>query len=248
MLIFIKEKYCFIKDEILFNLNYKFSGLKCYACGTRDHIIENCKKIHFTVDKAKISQKYSYYIPCKSRCFFQRKRNLKINSRFISQRVKFAQESFVTDNSDYLNKEEEEEYEQNESQIEESKSFKTCKTMIEKTDEGTDSPPKTDENKRSIYFSGSNNTNRTKTKDYDGPFRHQKKEEENKLDVLLRDFESMKDYQNYYPFFNIDAVLRKYFSESNKTKRSRKTHKLIAKNRKSLLTKQFLNTAKSRDV
>lgn len=228
-------------------MNYKYSGSKCHACDTKDHILENCKKIHFTVDRAKVAQKYCFYTSSKSRCFFPKKRNFKINSRLIFQRVKFAQENFVSDNLENLFKEEEDEEEQNESQIEENK---TCKTIVEKIDESTDSPPiKVDDNKRSVYFSGSSNTNRTKTKeDIHISFKHHKKYEESSLDVLFRDFETIKDYQNYYPHFNIDNVLRKYLNESGKSKKSRKTHNLISKNRKAIMKKQILNSAKSRDL
>lgn len=50
--------YTMIKDSINLYNSYQYLNIKCYSCGSRDHIAINCHKVHFKFNHQKIIARY----------------------------------------------------------------------------------------------------------------------------------------------------------------------------------------------
>ncbi|CAD8052125.1 unnamed protein product [Paramecium primaurelia] len=60
-----KEKYCQIRDDLLYNNGEQFLrdiGVQCYMCNSRDHITKFCPMVHYCADKEKIIKSQTYII------------------------------------------------------------------------------------------------------------------------------------------------------------------------------------------
>ncbi|CAD8058871.1 unnamed protein product [Paramecium sonneborni] len=58
-----KEKYCQIRDDLLYNNGEQFLreiGVQCYMCNSRNHISKNCPMVHYCADKEKIVKSQTY--------------------------------------------------------------------------------------------------------------------------------------------------------------------------------------------
>lgn len=98
------EEFCYFKDEIEYNDNYKFSELKCLACNLKGHTVENFKKIHIEINKTKVCNKFYFSIPIKDRSVFQRKKK-KFNSKINIKNIQEKYNNFIAMNSQIFNDE-----------------------------------------------------------------------------------------------------------------------------------------------
>lgn len=218
-----------MRDEILFSQNYEPSELKCYLCESRGHILENCRRIHFVLDRVKVSTKHSFSVPSKNRTFYKRKNRIKINSRCNKKKITQAHEEFFKHSFEKQDEDEVcEDIESENKNIEEFQfdSMKTHKSSFDQTDEKENfkkslTPPSHEAN-----ISQSHSSLKT-TPNLNSLF--EKKNEENELDKIMRDFEKIKNYCYFYPIYNVEAVLDRF------EVRKKKMRKLIDK--KSLKSK-----------
>jgi len=53
-----KEKFHEIKDQLAIYHNYSVLNMFCYSCGLNDHLVNNCPKVHYVVEKEPLLRKY----------------------------------------------------------------------------------------------------------------------------------------------------------------------------------------------
>jgi len=110
-----KEMYTMIKDSINLYSSYQYLNIKCYSCGSRDHIAINCQKVHFKFDHQKVIYKY-LYLQKKFRERFQRRprRRFQPLQEFEAVQEGAAQHQLIQQNELYFDKDERTEVEQTE--------------------------------------------------------------------------------------------------------------------------------------
>ncbi|KAL4489861.1 hypothetical protein ABPG72_010760 [Tetrahymena utriculariae] len=74
------EKFCFIKDRIMFKQEYQDIGVKCYSCQRYDHLISQCPLIHLVPNKYITLLKYNYNPENKERVKHDRQDRNKFHS------------------------------------------------------------------------------------------------------------------------------------------------------------------------
>ena len=86
------EKYCEIKDRINFNNEFELIKIRCYSCGSHDHLIEMCPFIHKKFYKNLIFEKITFSKPHLNRNYsFQRREYKSLNSLcFIKDNESFT--------------------------------------------------------------------------------------------------------------------------------------------------------------
>ncbi|CAD8140691.1 unnamed protein product [Paramecium octaurelia] len=60
-----KEKYCQIRDDLIYNNGEQFLrdiGIQCYMCNSRDHISKFCPMVHYCADKEKIIKSHTFIV------------------------------------------------------------------------------------------------------------------------------------------------------------------------------------------
>ncbi|EAR94252.3 cyclic nucleotide-binding domain protein (macronuclear) [Tetrahymena thermophila SB210] len=67
------ETFCMIKEALLFKSSYNLIQSKCFSCGDKSHLIQECNKIHFTVSKRLIAAKAFRSVAIKQRYPIQRR-------------------------------------------------------------------------------------------------------------------------------------------------------------------------------
>lgn len=216
-----------MRDEILLSQNYEPSELKCYLCDSKGHILETCRRIHFVLDKVKVATKFSFSVASKNRTVYERKRKIKINSRYNRKNFKEAHEEFLNHTLDLLEKQEQDEVcedmesENKNADFIQTDSMKTHKSFCDLAEENetvrkslTPTPSIHDLNGSQSHSSSlinSPNLNTLIDKD--------KKNEENELDKIMRDFEKIKNFCYFYPTYNIEAILSRLEIQKKKTRR-----------------------------
>jgi len=53
-----KEKFHEVKDQLALYQNYHVLNMLCYSCGSNEHTVNNCPKVHIVVDKEQHIKKY----------------------------------------------------------------------------------------------------------------------------------------------------------------------------------------------
>ena len=89
-----KEKYCMIRDQIIFENRMSFLQTKCFACSSKDHISINCPLIHYLPNKIQLIREYSRDPGQKNRSLYDRSRINKLNSLAILKEVELTTKKF----------------------------------------------------------------------------------------------------------------------------------------------------------
>ncbi|EAR89993.2 cyclic nucleotide-binding domain protein (macronuclear) [Tetrahymena thermophila SB210] len=96
------EKFCFIKDRIMFKQAYQDIGVKCYSCQRYDHLISQCPVIHLVPNKYITLLKYNYNPENKERVKHDRSDRAKFHSITETEILKTAaQELYPDGNFDF---------------------------------------------------------------------------------------------------------------------------------------------------
>ena len=95
-----KEKYCMIRDQIIYGKRTDFLQTKCFSCFSKDHMVSDCPLIHYLPDTLRLVKTQLRDPGHKHRCFFKRSRNIdnKLNSLSI---LKYVQKTCLQFN-DFL--------------------------------------------------------------------------------------------------------------------------------------------------
>ena len=83
------EKFCMIKDQMIFYGNYFPLKLHCYSCNQIGHLSDQCPLIHFIADKEKIIKTFNFYLDQDRNPKVDR-RMVKKNSRFLKSKLGLA--------------------------------------------------------------------------------------------------------------------------------------------------------------
>lgn len=67
------EKYCMIKDNIIFNGDYSSLGTRCFSCNRMNHTLKECNFIHFIPDNEKIIKKLNFSVDNERQPFHRKK-------------------------------------------------------------------------------------------------------------------------------------------------------------------------------
>ncbi|CAD8048639.1 unnamed protein product [Paramecium primaurelia] len=84
-----KEKYCQIRDDLLYNNGEQFLrdiGVQCYICNSRDHISKFCPMVHYCADKEKIIKSHTYIIKQPRQKQKRKVRSIQFNGK-IDQKI-----------------------------------------------------------------------------------------------------------------------------------------------------------------
>lgn len=209
--------FCFIQDEIFFNQNYGPSEFNCYLCQTKGHVLENCKHVHLFLDRGKVATKYYFSVPTKDRTCFQRKREKKFNWKLIlNQDINMD----ILANNDCSNeKEEDDDFYENLYRTG-SLNQDTLKKSISRGE--MEILYSSSSSKSSFSHPNMNNRNNNNNNGQTIPNLNvmtEKKTEENLLDNLMKEFEKLKNFEFYYPSWNVKIVLKKYEEQRRKNLR-----------------------------
>ncbi|EAS07090.2 cation channel family protein (macronuclear) [Tetrahymena thermophila SB210] len=71
------EQFCYIKDKILNESDYRLIGMKCYSCKDGKHLANECPYLHYTPKKFLLLKKYFYPGYHQNRQKHERKKFLK---------------------------------------------------------------------------------------------------------------------------------------------------------------------------
>lgn len=229
--IVLKENYCMTRDLITNCNNYDASDLICPSCNSKEHTLENCKKIHFIPNKEIIIRKFLFSRPSINRKHYKR-RIQSFNSKVLKSKVYEASQNFLLRNSDIteFNEEDNEATERDltsdpialasqetKEKIDRINSMDTRYSKFLKT---MDSNLKESENHRpSMELTIS----KTKVSVSDFSKRSIANSNENYIA-----FETFKNYKTYHPAFNIQNILR------DKTKKETLKHSRQFKKMKKL--------------
>ncbi|KAL4434894.1 hypothetical protein ABPG74_021233 [Tetrahymena malaccensis] len=71
------EQFCYIKDKILNESDYRMIGMKCYSCKDGKHLANDCPYLHYTPKKFLLLKKYFYPGYHQNRQKHERKKFLK---------------------------------------------------------------------------------------------------------------------------------------------------------------------------
>lgn len=199
--------------------NYNTSDLICPLCNSKEHTLENCKKIHFIPNKEIIIRKYLFNIPNLHRKQFKRKIQ-SFNSKLLKNKVYDAYQNFIIQNSYFTDFNEEDNevserelvsdppvllYQETKDKIDRVNSTDTRNSNFLKTmDSGL---KELDNHKPSLELTV------LKTKLSISDFTKRSIVNENYIS-----FDSYKNYKTYHPEFNIQNILR------NKTKKGTLKH------------------------
>lgn len=74
----MKQIYCMLRDKIMLNKSVFLLSIDCRGCGLKDHLIENCERIHLVMNRDIKIRQSLYSKPILERKVFLRKRK-KIN-------------------------------------------------------------------------------------------------------------------------------------------------------------------------
>lgn len=178
--------------------------------------------MHLILDRGKVAAKYYFSASSKDRTTFQRKRNKKVNSKSILKHLK--ESIHIFSNLELNEKEEEEDLYENldnknqENYAANSKSTLTKELASEVIDSSTSL-------KRSMWQSNASRINLNSVQTLT-MMMIEKKNEENALENCLKDFEKIKNFDFYYPKWNVDQVLKKFEEQRKKRAKSlkKRTH------------------------
>ncbi|KAL4483320.1 hypothetical protein ABPG72_007962 [Tetrahymena utriculariae] len=83
------EQFCYIKDKILNESDYRLIGMKCYSCKDGKHLANECPYLHYTPKKFLLLKKYFYPGYHQNRQKHERKKFLKsANSLKAKQNIR----------------------------------------------------------------------------------------------------------------------------------------------------------------
>ncbi|KAL4510860.1 hypothetical protein ABPG73_007938 [Tetrahymena malaccensis] len=91
------EKFCFIKDRIIFKQEYQDIGVKCYSCQRYDHLISKCPLIHLVPNKYITLLKHNYNPENKERVKHDRQDRNKFHSITEIEMLKMAAQELYPD-------------------------------------------------------------------------------------------------------------------------------------------------------
>lgn len=200
----------------------------------KGHVIDNCKHIHLILDREKVAAKYYFSIPSKNRTLILRKRNKKFNSKSIMKNLNATIGGLKIEE---INQKEEDDdiYENSDltgsCNRNQEYAAATLRSTITK-----ELPLELNDSSQTLKQHTLGRTNTFyRNHNYTGlqsghtltMMMIEKKNEESSLENIMKEFEKLKNYEFYYPNWNIDIVLKKYEEQRRKKlikKRTQKTN------------------------
>ncbi|EAR86704.2 cation channel family protein (macronuclear) [Tetrahymena thermophila SB210] len=95
------ERFCMIKDSIIFNNKYETVGIYCYCCKSSSHLVTSCNFIHLHLDKFKVIKEYVKDEFQQREKEIQR-RNITTNSLQNKDQIEEYANQFIEENIDEL--------------------------------------------------------------------------------------------------------------------------------------------------
>ena len=193
--------------------------------------MENCKHIHLILDRGKVAAKHYFSASSNAREAFQRKRTKKFNSKCILRKLNFSIHAYTqfatnifTNNEDMYEKEDDDDlYENTEYQGSKNQEFELNETTSTSSLRPTMAKGSTQRHQH--YQNGHSVHSLTM-------IMMEKKIKENTVENIMKDFETVKNYEFYYPKWNIDVVLNRFQEQMKKRakilkKRTKRTNPTI---------------------
>ena len=88
-----------LRDKIMLNNSVFLLSTECRGCGLKDHLIENCERIHLVINRNVKIRQFLHFKPINEREYFLRKRK-KINSLKILRKCEIMISEFQESLSD----------------------------------------------------------------------------------------------------------------------------------------------------
>ncbi|KAM3144890.1 hypothetical protein pb186bvf_002895 [Paramecium bursaria] len=193
------QTFHYLKEELIYNKNYKLVNSSCPICGMLGHIITGCPKVHFIPSRDRILHEHRNID--QTRKYLQRQRMCKSRSRKDIQSIQASTLLYIEDNYDML---------QRNNQV----------LKITSIDEDFDSEnllvPKSQLESRlrhsqiepqiSVIYQSDFDNQIIRTTPYKPSQLSMKNNTMTKIDLDM-EFEKMTDYSNYYPEFNASQII-----------------------------------------